>query len=108
MSLTLRGRISPFRSRPGTTGDDTASIRITAAADARADLLVVIISPGRWALFDPNTSDACWLGEITQQGDLFLTSHGDGPGGYRFPEFRQALSYFMEYGFALSLGGSGD
>jgi hypothetical protein len=79
-------------------------IRITAGVDARRDLCVIIVSAGRWSIFDSDSPNSEWLGEIERRGARFVARHDDGPTPYTFERFADAMSYFMEYGFALSLG----
>jgi hypothetical protein len=77
-------------------------VQITAAVDGRANLSIVIVDTAHWAVFDADRPDVGWLGEITAHTERFLVSHEDGVTVYSFPEFCQAISYFMEYGFVLA------
>ena len=81
-----------------------APIRITAASECRQDLYILIVDESHWSLFDLSAVAPEWLGDIVRDQDRYFVNHEQGAKGYEFDAFSQALTYFMEYGFALSHG----
>lgn len=80
------------------------SIHITAAAEDRGDLIITILDDRTWSIFEPSPCAFESLGTIVERDGIYFVSHDDASGSYCFSEFGHAVTYFMEYSFALTIG----
>jgi len=97
MTLSLRGRLTKLKAF---RDPSEAGLR---SPNDRLPLTVVESAPGCWTLIDRNSLDPRWLGTIVHTAGRYAACHDDEEPAISFESFDEALSYFNDYAFALSL-----